>query len=39
MKITDYLSQTAFDSINEDAIEIIKLITSIIKKAKANINH
>ncbi len=39
LKETDYLSNEQFESINKDAIEIIKLITSIIKSAKANINH
>lgn len=39
MKATDYLTQTEFDSIINDAKEIIKLITSIIKSAKANINN
>ncbi len=38
LKETDYLSNEQFDSINKDAIEIIKLITSIIKTAKTNIN-
>ncbi len=33
---TDFLSQKQFDSINEDAIELIKLITSIIKTTKGN---
>jgi len=36
---TDYLSNEQFESINTDAIEIIKLITSIIKSTKANINN
>ena len=36
---TNYLSNEQFKSINTDAVEIIKLITSIIKSAKANINH
>ncbi len=33
---TGYLTQAEFNSINEDAVEIIKLITSIIKTAKSN---
>jgi len=33
---TDFLSMKQFDSINNDAIELIKLITSIIKTAKSN---
>ncbi|MEA2105048.1 MAG: four helix bundle protein [Candidatus Cloacimonadota bacterium] len=36
---TGYLSKEQFESINQDAVEIIKLITSIIKSAKNNINH
>jgi len=39
MKETDYLTQEQFESINADAIEIIKLITNIIKSTKANINN
>jgi four helix bundle protein len=39
LKETDYLTNEQFESINADAIEIIKLITSIIKSAKANINN
>ena len=39
VKKTDYLTQEQFESINTDAIEIIKLITSIIKSTKANINN
>lgn len=33
---TNYLKSESFKSINNDAIEIIKLITSSIKTAKAN---
>ena len=39
LKETDYLSQEQFESINADAIEIIKLITTIIKTTKSNINN
>ncbi len=39
LKATDYLTQEQFDSINKDAVEIIKLITSIIKSTKSNINN
>jgi len=39
LKETDYLSVNEFESLNTDAIEIIKLITSIIKSAKSSINH
>jgi four helix bundle protein len=33
---TDYLSKMEFDSINESAVEVIKLITSILKTTKEN---
>lgn len=36
---THYLSAEEFTSIHDDAVEIIKMITSIIKTAKANLNH
>ncbi|MDO5510555.1 MAG: four helix bundle protein [Weeksellaceae bacterium] len=36
---TDYLTREQFESVNADAIEIIKLITSIIKTTKAGIKH
>ena len=39
LKATDYLTKEQFESINNNATEIIKLITSIIKTAKSNINH
>ncbi|MDD4044107.1 MAG: four helix bundle protein [Bacteroidales bacterium] len=39
LQATDYLSQEQFESINKDAVEIIKLITSIIKTTKSNINN
>lgn len=39
LKETDYLTPEQFESINTDAIEIIKLITAIIKTTKSNINH
>jgi len=41
LKETGYLTTTEFDSINENAVEIIKLITSIIKTTKTSltINH
>ena len=39
LKETEYVTQEQFESIYADAIEIIKLITSIIKTTKANINH
>lgn len=34
LKETDYLADDEFDSLNEDAIEIIKLLTTIIKTSK-----
>lgn len=39
LKETDYLTIEQFQSINNDAIEIIKLLTSIIKSVKLNINN
>ena len=39
LKETDYFTQEQFESINADAVEIIKLITSIIKSVKAHINN
>ncbi|MCZ8368067.1 four helix bundle protein [Flavobacterium sp.] len=39
LKETDYLTNEQFQSINADAVEIIKLLTSIIKSTKANINN
>ncbi len=34
LKETDYLTTEQFESINHDAVEIIKLITAILKSAK-----
>jgi four helix bundle protein len=34
---TEYLSSDQFDSFQKDAIEILKIITAIILKAKANL--
>jgi four helix bundle protein len=39
LKETGYLTKEQFDSIDTDAVEIIKLITSIIKSTKSNTNH
>jgi four helix bundle protein len=39
LNATDYLSMDLFNSLNNDAVEIIKLITSSIKTAKSSINH
>jgi len=38
-KETDYLSLTEFESLSKDAVEIIKLLTSIIKSTKNSINN
>ncbi len=34
---TDYICKSQFESLNADAVEIIKLITTIIKTVKTNI--
>lgn len=39
LKETSYLTNEQFQSINADAVEIIKLLTSIIKTTKTNINN
>lgn len=39
LKETDYLSQSEFEGLSIDAIEIIKLLTSIIKSTKNSINN
>ncbi len=39
LKETDYLNHSEFESIYGDAIEIIKLITSIIISTKSNSNN
>lgn len=36
---TEYLSKEQFDSINSDAIEILKILTKIIKTTKANLKN
>jgi four helix bundle protein len=36
---TEMLTKEQFDSINKDAVEIIKLITSIIKTTKSSISN
>lgn len=38
LKETDYLTSEQFENIHSDAIEIIKLVTAILKSTKANIN-
>jgi len=41
LEATDFLSKNQFDDLNKDAIEIIKIITTIIKNTKQNLtpNH
>lgn len=39
LKETEYLTEVEFESLNFDAIEIIKLITAILKSTKTNINN
>jgi four helix bundle protein len=39
LKETEYLSLEQFESINAVAVEIIKLITAILKTTKSNINN
>lgn len=39
LKETDYLTIEQFESMNTDAIELIKMITSIIKTTKSNLKH
>jgi len=36
---TNYREQKQFESLNEDAVALIKLITSSIKTTKSNINN
>ncbi len=37
LKCTNYLNEKEFLSINNDAVEVIKIITSIIKSTKAKV--
>lgn len=37
LKETEYLESHHYESINEDAVEIIKILTSIIKTTKKNV--
>ena len=37
LKLTNYVTETQYDSINNEAIELLKLITSSIKTAKQNL--
>lgn len=38
LKATDYLDEKGFKTINEDAITILKLVTSILKTTKQQLN-
>ncbi len=39
LKDTDYISQLEFDSIQEDCVEILKLLTSIVKSTKSGLSR
>jgi four helix bundle protein len=39
LNVTEYISKKEFESLNIDATELIKMITSSIKTAKSNKNH
>jgi four helix bundle protein len=39
LKETNYLEEKLFESINGDAVEIIRILTSIIKSTKSNITR
>jgi four helix bundle protein len=39
LKETEYISESEFNSMHTDAVELIKLLTSILKSAKFNIKH
>ena len=39
LNTTDFMTLESFNSLNNDAIEIIKMITSSIKTVKLTINH
>lgn len=39
LKETDYLSNAQYESINKDAVEVIKMLTSIIKTTKNNLKN
>lgn len=38
LKETDFLTKDQFESIHTDAVEIIKLLTAILKSTKSNLN-
>lgn len=35
----DYISETQYQSIHKDLVELLKLLTSIIKKSKSNLDN
>ena len=39
LKATEYLDTKSFASIHADAVELLKLLTSIIKSAKLNLKQ
>jgi four helix bundle protein len=39
LKETEYISEEQFQSVQTNAVELIKLLTSILKSTKFNINH
>lgn len=39
LKETEYISEAQFQSVQTNAVELIKLLTSILKSSKFNINH
>ena len=39
LNATDFMNKDQFESINKDAVEIIKLLTSIIKGVKKKLNN
>jgi four helix bundle protein len=39
LKATNYIVTEEFESINSDAIEIIKILTRIIKSVKSSVNN
>ena len=39
LKATDYISEGQFTNIQTDVVELIKMLTAILKTSKNNINH
>jgi four helix bundle protein len=39
LKETEYINEAQFQSVQTNAVELIKLLTSILKSTKFNINH